>query len=79
MRSGTVDLLWPCITPDGERLAIGGRQSHGHHLVSGKLATQGTTIEKRFESFEHDPFVLLLDRVLHFLLLFPVPVSAEPA
>jgi hypothetical protein len=27
-----VDLLWSCITSDGEGLAIGGRQLHGHHL-----------------------------------------------
>ena len=31
------DLLWPCIAPDGERSAIGGRQSHDHHLVSRQL------------------------------------------
>jgi hypothetical protein len=37
----TVDLLWSCIASDGEGLGIGGRQSHGHHLVSGKLTVQG--------------------------------------
>jgi hypothetical protein len=36
-----VDLLWSCIAPDGKGLAIGGRQSHGHYLVSGKLTAQG--------------------------------------
>jgi len=36
-----VALLWSCIASDGEGLAIGGRQSHGHHLVSGKLTAQG--------------------------------------
>jgi hypothetical protein len=36
-----VDLLWSCIASDGEGLAISGRQSHGHHLVSGKLTAQG--------------------------------------
>jgi hypothetical protein len=32
-----VDLLW---SSDGEGLAIGGRQSHGHDLVSRKLRAQ---------------------------------------
>jgi len=36
-----VDLLWSCIASDGEGSAIGGRQSHSHHLVSGKLTAQG--------------------------------------
>jgi hypothetical protein len=36
-----VDLLRACIAPDGERPTIGGRQAHGHDLVSGKLAAQG--------------------------------------
>ena len=32
-----VDLLWSCIASDGEGLTIGGRQSHGRYLMSGKL------------------------------------------
>ena len=36
-----VDLLWSCIASDGEGSAIGGRQSHSHYLVSGKLTAQG--------------------------------------
>ena len=36
-----VELLWSCIASDSEGLAIGGRQSRRHHLVSGQLATQG--------------------------------------
>jgi hypothetical protein len=32
-----VDLLWSCIASDSQRLAIGGRQSHSHYLVSGQL------------------------------------------
>ena len=32
--SVAADWLWPCIAPDGERSAIGGRQSHDHDFMN---------------------------------------------